>query len=98
METTAGMSCGRFLQTEQLSFQGEAGRLLKRAKTLYQKRKMEFDETTINANHTYVSETLRGQGVADKLYQALVAFIQENQLKLVPSCSYIAKKWQRDNP
>ena len=56
------------------------------------------DEKTINANHTYVSETLRGQGVADKLYQALVAFIQENQLKLVPSCSYIAKKWQRDNP
>jgi len=57
-----------------------------------------IDEKTINANHTYVSETLRGQGVADKLYQALVAFIQENQLKLVPSCSYIAKKWQRDNP
>jgi acetyltransferase len=56
------------------------------------------DEKTINANQTYVSETLRGQGVADKLYQALVAFIQENQLKLVPSCSYIAKKWQRDNP
>ena len=57
-----------------------------------------IDKKTINANHTYVSETLRGQGVADKLYQALVAFIQENQLKLVPSCSYIAKKWQRDNP
>ena len=57
-----------------------------------------IDEKTINDNHTYVSETLRGQGVADKLYQALVAFIQENQLKLVPSCSYIAKKWQRDNP
>ena len=57
-----------------------------------------IDEKTINANHTYVSETLRGQGEADKLYQALVAFIQENQLKLVPSCSYIAKKWQRDNP
>ena len=57
-----------------------------------------IDEKTINANQTYVSETLRGQGVADKLYQALVAFIQENQLKLVPSCSYIAKKWQRDNP
>ena len=57
-----------------------------------------IDEKTINANQTYVSETLRGQGVADKLYQALVAFIQENQLKLVPSCSYIAKKWRRDNP
>ena len=57
-----------------------------------------IDEKTINANHTYVSETLRGQGVADKLYQALVAFIQENPLQVVPSCSYIAKKWQRDNP
>lgn len=57
-----------------------------------------IDKKTINANHTYVSETLRGQGVADKLYQALIAFIQENQLNLVPSCSYIAKKWQRNNP
>ena len=26
-----------------------------------------IDDHTINANHTYVSETLRGQGVADKL-------------------------------
>ena len=41
-----------------------------------------IDDHTINANHTYVSETLRGQGVADKLYQALITFIQENQLKL----------------
>ncbi|WP_109077838.1 GNAT family N-acetyltransferase [Aggregatibacter kilianii] len=55
-----------------------------------------IDDNTISANHTYVSETLRGQGVADKLYQALVTFIGEKQLKLVPSCSYIAKKWQRD--
>ena len=55
-----------------------------------------IDEHTINANHTYVSETLRGQGVADKLYQALITFIHENQLKLVPTYSYIAKKWQRN--
>ena len=46
-----------------------------------------IDDHTINANHTYVSETLRGQGVADKLYQALITFIRENQLKLVPTCS-----------
>ncbi|WP_439257220.1 GNAT family N-acetyltransferase [Lonepinella sp. BR2271] len=55
------------------------------------------DDQNINANHTYVSEVLRGQGVADKLYQALVAFIRENGLKLIPSCSYIAVKWERDN-
>ncbi|WP_439328034.1 GNAT family N-acetyltransferase [Lonepinella sp. BR2357] len=54
------------------------------------------DDQTINANHTYVSEVLRGQGVADKLYQALVAFIRENGLKLIPSCNYIAVKWERE--
>ena len=33
-----------------------------------------FYETpnTINANHTFVDDSLRGQGVADKLYQALI--------------------------
>ncbi|MGC6405823.1 GNAT family N-acetyltransferase [Bisgaard Taxon 45] len=54
------------------------------------------DEKTINANHTYVSETLRGQGIADKLYQALSDFVHDKQLNLIPSCSYIALKWQRD--
>lgn len=55
-----------------------------------------IDDKTINANRTYVSESLRGQGVADKLYQALVEFVKSRQLKLVPTCSYIAKKWQRE--
>lgn len=55
------------------------------------------DNHTINANHTYVSETLRGQGVADKLYQALITFVREKNLKLIPTCSYIAKKWEREN-
>ncbi|VEI58154.1 acyl-CoA N-acyltransferase family protein [Pasteurella multocida] len=54
------------------------------------------DENTINANHTYVSEVLRGQGIADKLYLALSNLIREKQLKLIPSCSYIARKWERE--
>ncbi|HDR1021575.1 TPA: N-acetyltransferase [Pasteurella multocida] len=54
------------------------------------------DTNTINANHTYVSEVLRGQGIADKLYLALSNFIREKQLKLIPSCSYIARKWERE--
>ena len=52
---------------------------------------------TINANHTYVSETLSGQGIADKLYQALRQFVQTNALHLHPTCSYIAKKWEREH-
>ncbi|QOF67193.1 N-acetyltransferase [Actinobacillus sp. GY-402] len=55
------------------------------------------DKKTVNAHHTYVSDSLRGQGVADKLYQALIAFITENELNLHPTCSYIARKWERDN-
>ncbi len=55
------------------------------------------DEQTINANHTYVSETLRGQGVADQLYRELVNFVRDKKLKLIPTCSYIVKKWQREN-
>ena len=55
------------------------------------------DEQTINANHTYVSETLRGQGVADQLYRELVIFVRDKKLKLIPTCSYIVKKWQREN-
>lgn len=55
------------------------------------------DEQTVNANHTYVSETLRGQGVADQLYRELVNFIRDKNLKLRPTCSYIVKKWQREN-
>ncbi len=54
------------------------------------------DSNTINANHTFVSDCLRGQGVADKLYQALRNFIKENNLKLIPTCSYIARKWERE--
>lgn len=52
----------------------------------------------INAHHTFVSETLRGQGVADKLYQALIQFVREKHLELHPTCSYIEKKWARERP
>ena len=50
---------------------------------------------TINANHTFVDDSLRGKGVADKLYQALIHFIQAKKLTLHPTCSYIARKWER---
>ena len=56
-----------------------------------------FYETpdTINANHTFVDDSLRGQGVADNLYQALIHFIQAKKLTLHPTCSYIVRKWER---
>ena len=47
------------------------------------------------SEHLIVDESLRGQGVADKLYQALIHFIQAKKLTLHPTCSYIARKWER---
>ncbi|MDU8923547.1 GNAT family N-acetyltransferase [Pasteurellaceae bacterium LIM206] len=55
-----------------------------------------IDPKTINANHTYVDQSLRGQGAADRLYRALIAFVRENHLQLRPTCSYVAAKWQRE--
>jgi len=53
------------------------------------------DEDTIIADHTYVSEELRGQGVAGKLFKALVEFVREENIKVIPECSYIEAKMDR---
>lgn len=48
--------------------------------------------TQIDAYRTHVDDSLRGQGVAGQLYDALIAFTEAAQLTIEPSCSYIAKK------
>ncbi len=50
-------------------------------------------EGKINANHTYVSEELRGGGVAGQLLDALVTYARENNLKIIPTCSYVKAKF-----
>ncbi|MBV7387875.1 N-acetyltransferase [Pasteurellaceae bacterium TAE3-ERU1] len=54
-----------------------------------------INDDTIDANHTFVSPSLRGQGVADKLYQALMAYVEREKLKVQASCSYVAAKLAR---
>lgn len=53
------------------------------------------DETTIIADHTYVSEELRGQGIAGKLFDELIAFAREENKKIIPECSYVKVKMER---
>ncbi|MCI8594327.1 MAG: N-acetyltransferase [Oscillospiraceae bacterium] len=43
-------------------------------------------------NHTFVDESLRGQGVAGKLMAAAVEEIRANGWKIRPTCSY-AVSW-----
>ncbi len=49
---------------------------------------MEEEPGTVEITHTYVDETLRGRGLAGKLMERLITYLQRNQLKAYPSCSY----------
>lgn len=44
----------------------------------------------IDFTHTFVAEALRGQGVADELARAALAFAQEQHLKVKTSCTFMA--------
>ncbi len=46
---------------------------------------------TLIIDHTYVSEELRGQGIARKLLDKVVAYARQEQKKIIPVCSYAAK-------
>ncbi len=47
------------------------------------------DANTIVAEHTVVSASLRGKGIAGKLAQKLMEYARENNLKIIPVCSYV---------
>jgi len=48
-----------------------------------------------NANHTFTPIALRGQGVAGKLYDAMVTDAKEQGYKIIPGCPYIEVKFKR---
>jgi predicted GNAT family acetyltransferase len=47
-------------------------------------------------DHTYVDPSLRGQGVAQHLQDALVAWARDTGTKVVPVCSYVKIQFDRD--
>ena len=49
---------------------------------------MEEEPGTVEITHTYVDESLRGRGLAGKLMTRLIIYLERNQLKAWPSCSY----------
>jgi thiamine-phosphate pyrophosphorylase len=48
-----------------------------------------------NANHTFTPTALRGQGVAGKLYDAMVADAKAQNYKIIPGCPYVEVKFKR---
>lgn len=55
------------------------------------------DTHNIIANHTWVDDSLRGQGVARQLLDVLVEFARKKQVKIVPTCSYVDVMFKRDS-
>lgn len=49
------------------------------------------------ANHTYVPNALRGQGVAGQLVDRLIADAREQGFKIEPTCSYVVTAFQRNS-
>lgn len=52
----------------------------------------EIEKGIFNISHTFVDESLRGQGIASKLVEMAVEEIQKRNGKVQATCSY-AKKW-----
>ncbi|MBW7455563.1 GNAT family N-acetyltransferase [Paenibacillus sepulcri] len=46
-------------------------------------------------DHTYVSEALRGQKIAEDLVKRVVEHARENHKMIVPACSYALAQFKR---
>ena len=56
-----------------------------------------IDNDTVNITHTYVDESLRGQGIADQMMQQVIKYLKQNNKKVICTCSY-ALKWLEKHP
>ena len=55
------------------------------------------EEKVIVIDHTFVSIELRGKAIAGKLLNEVIAFAKENNLLIIPVCSYAVKKMTRND-
>lgn len=56
----------------------------------------EIEKGVFNIDHTFVDESLRGQGVAGRLVEMAIKEIEKKDGKVQATCSY-AKKWIEKN-
>ena len=66
-------------------------------KTLAEVDFPELEPGLVDINHTFVDDSLRGQGVAGKLMEAAADHLRSERKKAVLSCSY-AVKWFEKHP
>lgn len=47
-------------------------------------------------DHTFTDPSLRGQGVAGRLVDAVTQLAREENLKIMPICPYVVSKFNKD--
>lgn len=52
------------------------------------------DEITVD--HTVVSDKLRGRKVGNALVEKIIGFAREENLKIVPVCSFVQKQFEKN--
>ncbi len=55
------------------------------------------EEKVIAIDHTFVSPDLRGKSIASKLLSKVVDMAREENLKIIPICSYAVAKLSRNS-
>lgn len=82
-----------------MKFQHEPGRVFALGEdgTLLAEITFPTEDGVAVINHTFVHESLRGQGVAGQLMREAVSAIRQAGLKLKPVCSY-AVGWMEKHP
>ena len=56
-----------------------------------------LDAETVEIDHTFVDDSLRGQGVAGRLMELAAAELERTGRKAVATCSY-ARRWLENHP
>ena len=56
-----------------------------------------ISKDTVNIDHTFVDDSLRGQGIAGKLLTAVAEKLRGNKMKAYPTCSF-AISWFSKHP
>ena len=54
------------------------------------------EDNVLDLYHTEVDKSYGGRGIAADLVDCLVAFARENSYKIHPTCSYVVKKFDKD--
>lgn len=53
------------------------------------------DADTVNIDHTFIDDSLRGQGIAGRLMEAVAKHLRDQNKKAVVTCSYAVKWFER---